>query len=75
MKNNTHWPYKPGCFLVSTFSDQVNTVLQTVKLPLDQVPGMTEYTLSIPLNFKDTPAVSQLILNGEDTVLDAHFNL
>lgn len=54
MRNNTHWPYKPGCSIRSYFTNKATEVLGTVNVPIDfEVEPLTNYKITIPLNIKD----------------------
>lgn len=60
MRNNTHWPYKPGCQFVSLFSAEIKAAVEDVKIPVEQIMAMTNYTLSIPLKIKDSAIPCEL---------------
>lgn len=60
MRNNTHWPYKPGCQFVGLFNTTMKEILEDVKIPVEQVQAMTNYTLSIPLKIKENAIPSEL---------------
>lgn len=60
LRNNTHWPYKPGCQFVGLFNAAVKEVLEDVKLPVGQVQAMTNYTLSVPLKIKENAVPCEL---------------
>lgn len=35
MRNNTHWPYKPGCQFVSLFNADLKSAVEEVKMPVE----------------------------------------
>lgn len=61
-RNNTHWPYKPGTQLLS-FETSGSHVIEQVKMPVQQIMGMTNFTLIIPVKIKDgvTPGEYELM--------------
>ena len=60
MRNNTHWPYKPGCQFVGLLSAALQEVVEEVKMPVEQVQAMTNFTLSVPLKIKETAIPCEL---------------
>lgn len=66
MRNNTHWPYKPGCQFVSLFSAEIKAAVEDVKIPVEQIMAMTNYTLSIPLKIKDSAIPCELTEVNKD---------
>lgn len=54
-KNNTEWPYKPGSQLVS-FETPDSHIIENVKMPVQEVMGMTSFTLLIPVKIKNSVA-------------------
>lgn len=35
MRNNTHWPYKPGCQFVGLFNTELKEAIEEVKIPIE----------------------------------------
>lgn len=59
MRNNTHWPYKPGCVLRSEFTGIAADALEAVYMPIDMyVPEMSNFFLNIPLNVRDNAVMT-----------------
>lgn len=52
-RNNTYYPFKPGCQLVSLEQDG-EQVIESVKMQVEQVDGMTNFKLDIPVQIKDS---------------------
>lgn len=74
LKNNTHWPYKPGCQFVGLFNGALKEVLEEVKIPIEQVQAMTSFTLSVPLKIKDNAVPCELTENNRECY-EAMFSL
>lgn len=66
LRNNTHWPYKPGCQFVGLFNAALKEVLEEVKMPVEQVQAMTNYTLSVPLKIKENAVPCELTENSKE---------
>ena len=49
MKNNSHYPYSPGCHLVSVFSQNQKEYFEDVKVPIIDVPAKANFTIDIVL--------------------------
>lgn len=49
-RNNTYYPFKPGCQIVCL---QTSQVIEDVKMPVEMIEGMTNFTLTIPVKIKD----------------------
>lgn len=59
MRNNTHWPYKPGCVLRSEFTDIASQALEEVYVPIDTyVPEMSNFFLNVPLNVRENAVLT-----------------
>ena len=52
MKNGTHWAYKPGCMLVSTYEGPTKNFLEEVCIQTGPVEAQQEFSLTIPLKLK-----------------------
>jgi len=74
LRNHTHWPYKPGCQFVGLFNATLKDVLEEVKMPVEQVPAMTNYTLSVPLKIKANATPCELA-EGAKEFYEAMFSL
>lgn len=66
MRNNTHWPYKPGCTFASLFNSDLKEVVEDVKMPMEQIMAMTNYTISIPLKIKQSAVPCELSEKHKD---------
>lgn len=50
-RNNTYYPLKPGCQLMSLEQDGTQ-VIDNVKMQVEQINGMTDFTLNIPVKIR-----------------------
>lgn len=57
-KNCGHWPYRPGFHLETVLNDETKELFEPVKLPLEEVPPMGDFTVKVPLKVKDNAKTS-----------------
>jgi len=74
MRNDTHWPYKPGCQFASIFNAQLKAAVEDVKIPVEQIMAMTNYTLSIPIKIKESAIPCELTETNKE-FYEATFSL
>ena len=51
-KNCGYWPYRPGFHLETVVSNETKDVFETVKIPLEEVASMANFTVKIPIKIK-----------------------
>ena len=66
LRNSTHWPYKPGCNFVSLFNADLKDAVEEVKMPVEQIQAMTNYTLTVPLKIKESAIPCELTENNKE---------
>lgn len=69
VKNNTDWPWKPGCvFRNNQYDNGVEEILEPIEIPVnDYVVGKSDYSIRIPLTVKPSAKLTEHGKNHEAT--------
>jgi len=51
-KNCGHWPYRPGFHLETVFNDETKELFEPLKIALDEVASMANFTVKVPIKIK-----------------------
>ena len=65
LRNNSHYPYKAGCHFV-LLDDALKEVLEEIKMPVEEVQGQTNFTLSVPLKVKENAVPCEKTENNKE---------